>query len=247
MTEPTREQFAAAVATAVTSVRHLYEEIHLLVSGLRGALAEDPTPLTLVRGTLGKGGKNPRALSMRQEFGALFAPAEELEDEEEDDVDDEAEGEEDDGDSPTESRSRGRSYVIASDRPLLAVRVGLYESRKEIPFEPRVEYAVMSDWTLGRNPSTPGAGFQMRAYMLKRIPRSLGDAGGVGKGHTIDTGAIASQPGNIRVRSRERRLRCTLPAGVETMDLYSLNSAERLEDLAGRMKTMWISATGGKD
>ena len=41
----TPEQFASAVAAAISSVRHLYSEVDRLVIGLRERLADEPDSL----------------------------------------------------------------------------------------------------------------------------------------------------------------------------------------------------------
>jgi len=56
MTDITREQFASAVAAAVSSVHHVYRALDRLLLELRQSLAEPPTPLVYVHGTVGKSG-----------------------------------------------------------------------------------------------------------------------------------------------------------------------------------------------
>src|SRR3990170_8469044 len=94
MSELTSEQFRAAVAAAISGVEHLYREIDLLIARLREELAEEPEPLVLKRGTLGKAGKeDSKRVVVRYEYGALFEPAADDDDEGDEDED----SEEDDG------------------------------------------------------------------------------------------------------------------------------------------------------
>jgi hypothetical protein len=146
MSDITREQFASAVEAAISSVHHLFREVDRLIVGLRESLAEEPNPLTLVRGTLGKSGRDPTRLVMRNEYGALFAPvaADEEVDEDEEDVEEETEDE--DG---AQGHHKSSPVEIAADQPLLGILVALYDPHKQNAFEPQVKYAVMNAWTVG--------------------------------------------------------------------------------------------------
>ena len=67
--ELTSEQFRAAVAAAISGVEHLYREVDLLIARLHEELAEEPEPLTLKRGTLGKAGKeDSKRVVVRYEY-----------------------------------------------------------------------------------------------------------------------------------------------------------------------------------
>ena len=57
MNELTKEQFRAAVVGGISGLEHLYREVAHLVARLREALAKEPEPLALKRGTFGKSGK----------------------------------------------------------------------------------------------------------------------------------------------------------------------------------------------
>lgn len=237
MSDLTEEQFRNAVAAAISGVEHLYREVDLLIAGLREALAEEPEPLTLKRGTLGKSGKaESKRVVVRHEYGALFEPAADEDDEGDDDEDEEPE----DADAKP-SRQKGRArHEVAAGQPLLAVRIAMYDPRKRAAFHPQIEFAVMSDWSLGESPNQPGDRFILQSYMLKRIPRALADRAGIGNGTRIATRAAARRADGGH-KGEDRRLNCRLPRGVETVSLYSVNSAEALEKLAERMKAMWGS------
>ncbi|MCL4294071.1 MAG: hypothetical protein KJ056_13795, partial [Acidimicrobiia bacterium] len=84
MGDLTQEQFQKAVAAAIAGVEHLYREVDLLIARLREELAEEPEPLTVKRGTLGKAGReDSKRLVVRYEYGALFEPA--VDDDDDDD------------------------------------------------------------------------------------------------------------------------------------------------------------------
>src|ERR1017187_1299467 len=94
----TQEQFASAVASAISSVHHLYREVDRLMSGLREGLAEEPEPLAPFIG-FAKACRNQTRLVIRNEYGALFVPiASNVEIGDEDDE----EGSDDEGDDTEE-------------------------------------------------------------------------------------------------------------------------------------------------
>jgi hypothetical protein len=245
MSDITREQFAAAVAAAISSVYHLYREVDRLLVGLRDALAEEPIPLAPVRGTFSaKAGRDPGRLVLRHEYGTLFKPIspdeEDLDDDDEDEGDDEAD--EGDGEEAREKQGKEkRAADIAADQPLLGLRVAMHDTGKQANFEPQIQYAVMSEWAIG-NAFQPAEQFVLQRYMLRRIPRALGGALEVPKGARLVTRSAARRIGG-RSKGEDRRLSCRLPEGVVTVPLYSLDSPEQLERLAESVKTMWASAT----
>src|SRR3954467_569096 len=95
MSDLTAEQFQLSVAAAIEGVENLYRQVDLLIAEVREQLAEDPDPLKLIRGTLGKAGKeDSKRVIVRYEYGALFEPADDEEGlDEEDDEDDDSEDE----------------------------------------------------------------------------------------------------------------------------------------------------------
>lgn len=99
---------------------------------------------------------------MRNEFGILFGPR--LDDEEEIDEDEEEESD-DDGEEevPKAIPNWKKRPEITSDQPMLAVRIGLYDPKKGDAIEPQIHYAVMQDWSVGG--VTPQAG---EALVLQR-------------------------------------------------------------------------------
>jgi hypothetical protein len=242
MSDITREQFASAVAAAISSVQHLYREVDRLIVGLRDALAKEPNPLAPMRGTLGKGGRDQTRLVVRNEYGALFGPLAAAEDDVEDDDEDLEEETDDTEDEETSKAARKRTPAeIASDQPLLAIRIAMYDPHKREAFEPKIEYAVMSDWVLGNSVSTPGQRFVLARYMLRRIPRALAASGDVAKGGRLPTRAAVKRVVGAK-KGNDRRLSCRLRMGADTVPLYSLENAEELEHLAKRMKQMWADA-----
>jgi len=245
MSELTSEQFRAAVAAAISGVEHLYREVDLLIARLREELAEEPEPLALKRGTLGKAGKeDSKRVVVRYEYGALFEPA--VDDDE--DGDDEEDGDEDDGPEepagPTGKR-RGKKarHEIVAGQPLLAVRIAMFDPRKRATFEPQIQFAVMNDWALGDSPAQPDDRFTLQAYMLKRVARALAERVGIAKGTRIRTAAAARRSSGPQ-KGEDRKLSCALPVGVEAVSLYSIGSAEALENVAEQMKNMWVSVIG---
>lgn len=249
MSNISREQFASAVDAAISSVHHLFREVDRLIVGLRESLAEEPSPLTLVRGTLGKSGRDPARLVMRNEYGALFAPvpADDEIDEDEEDVEEEADDEE-----GMQAHHKSSPVEIAADQPLLGILVALYDSHKQNTFEPQIKYAVMNGWTVGTGVAPkPGESIVLTAkYMLRRIPRALAASGGVAKGGRLPTRATAKRLAGDKKGKRkghDRELSCRLPMGVESVPLYSLDNAEELDRLANSIKRMWADAAKGVD
>jgi hypothetical protein len=241
MSDLSSEQFKAAVAAAISGVEHLYREVDLLLVSLREALAEEPEPLALKRGTLGKSGKQgSKRVVVRYEYGALFEPAAD----DDDAADDDEEGDEDeDADEPNAKAGRKgktKRHEVVATQPLLAVRIAMYDPRKRGEFEPQVQFAVLSDWALGDTPAQPDDRFTLQSYMLKRVSRALADQVGVGKGTRIRTTA-AARPSSGPRKGKDRRLSCSVPAGVEAASLYSIVNAEALQRVADRMKEMWTS------
>ena len=174
---------------------------------------------------------------MRYEYGVLFGPAEE-EIEEEDEEDDDVE----DADDEDGTRSgRKRSPVeIASDQPLLGMRIAMYDTQEG--FEPHVAYAVMSDWAIGTKAATAPQRIALAGYMLRRIPRVLGASVNAAKGARVVTRAAAKRVIGPK-KGEDRRVGCRLPMGVETMPLYALDGSEELKRLVERMKSAWASAS----
>jgi hypothetical protein len=214
MSDLTREQFQTAVAAAIAGVEQLYRELDLLIARLREELAEEPEPLVLKRGTLGKAGKeDSKRVVVRYEYGALFEPAADDDDlDEDDDVEDEDADEDDDVDQAAGSkakRKRGKSrHEIVASQPLLAVRIAMFDPRKRASFEPQVQFAVMSDWALGDTPAQPEDRFTLQAYMLRRLARALADRAGVASGARIRTSAEHVARGSKRARAASSVVRC---------------------------------------
>jgi hypothetical protein len=247
MSEITREQFAAAVAAAISSVSHVYREVDRLMAGLRDVLAEGPELLRPLHGmSMGKAGRDPGRLVLRFEYGTLLGAS--TADDDDFDEEDEDEGGEDEldeveneRDEPT--RKKRRPAEIAADQPLLAIRIGMYDADKQAAFEPQLEYAVMNDWKMGDAMSAAGDRFILQRYMLRRIPRALAWSAGVEKGGRLVTRSVARRAsGGKKATGKDRRLSCELPCGVEIVPLYSLDTADQLDRLAERMKAMWREA-----
>jgi hypothetical protein len=243
MADITREQFATAVSTAITSVRHLYREIDRLIVGLRDELAAPPLPLEPIRNTFGKGfgkGSGEQArLVMRNDAGALFGPA--TRDDEADD-DDEEEGSPDDGDTEEEEHSGRRKrrppVELAAKQPLLAVRIVIYDPLKPDALEPQLQYGVMTEWTLGNTRFAPDETYLLATSMLRRVPVALGPHAGLSKDVRVVTRANVKKVNPPR-KSPEKLLACRLPVGVQAEPLYALNSADELRTVVERMKHMW--------
>ena len=241
MSNITREEFASAVAAAISSVQHIYREVDHLIVGLRDILAEEPNALIPVRGTLGKSGRSQSRLVIRNEYGVLFAPA--IIDEDDDDTEEEDEELDDNAEDADEDidtvRRKRPPAEIGADQELLAMRIAMYDPQKPDSFEPQIQYAVMSQWAIGKNAWAPDQRFVLARYMLRRVPRALSLSAGIPRGGRLMTSAKIKRTVGGR-RSDDRRLGCILPAGVVTVPLYSLDSATPLRHLAGQMKAMWV-------
>jgi hypothetical protein len=235
----TREQFASAVSSAISSIHHLYREVDRLVSGLREHLAEEPNSLTMISGTFSKGSRDQARLIVRNEYGALFGPAisdDEASDEDEEEIDEEGDEAEDEDGSAKRKRTPAQ---IAADEPLLGVRVVMYDPQKRDSFEPQIQYAIMAEWTAGKKPYDADQRFVLRRSMLRRVPKALG-ATNLTANMRLSTKAAVKIAG--AKKTDERQLSCRLPAGVRTVALYTLDSAEALDRLAQSIKAMWDKA-----
>jgi len=239
MGDMSREQFASAVNAVTSSVGHLYREVDSLVRALQTGLEEPPVSLAPVRGgTMGKSSrsKGKVRLVIRSEYGLLLGPSNADDEEDEDDLGDE--------DEETGVFSGSRKNVpseIANDQPLLAVRVAVFDPDDLESFEPKIQYAVMSDWALG-DASTDRVGqrFELVRYMVQRIPRALKK--GAEEGKRLQTKAgVKKKRGGLK-KHNEGQLSCLLPLGVNTVPLFTLNSAEELESLVESIKEMWGKA-----
>jgi hypothetical protein len=229
----TREEFASAVASTITSVHHLYREVDRLITGLRDRLVEEPDSLPFLAGVFSKAGPSQTRRIIRNEYGALFAPiiGEDDDGEDEDEV-------EDDGDEPEEELKhkplKGTPAQIGATQALLAVRIVLVDPRKRDSFEPQVQYAVMNHWSVGNKPSDSKEVFEVRKSVLKRVPRALGESD-LAKGSKLTTKATVKSAAGAK-------LCCLLPVKGETTPLYDLDAADALDKLADSMKEMWNSA-----
>src|SRR4051795_12363713 len=107
MDELTREQFATAVAEALSSVQHLHREIHHLMARLRDVLGQGSARLNTVTGTMPGISRDDTRMVLRHEYGLLLAPADS----------DEAGSEDEDEDALEEHRKRRMSRGRAEDVP----------------------------------------------------------------------------------------------------------------------------------
>ena len=237
----TREQFASAVASAISSVHHLYREVDRLMSGLRDRLADEPDSLSPVSLTFAKAGRDQTRLMVRNEYSALFAPTvsdDEGGDEDEEEFDEE--GDEAEDEDMGLKKSKRVPAEIAANIPLLAVRIVMYDPQKPDSLEPQIQYAAMSEWTVGKGQWSPGQRFQLRRTMLRRIPKALASGLALAKGARLTTKAAVKSAG--AKKGDDRRLACRLPTGVETVALYTLDTADGLDHLVQSMKAMWNEA-----
>ncbi len=238
MSDITREEFASAVAATTSSVHHLYREVTRLIEGLRDALSEEPGALIPVRGSaVGKSRLNPARFVVRDAYGALFKPV--APDEEVDAAEDDEEESDADVDDGGQGRTR-RPVELVADQPLLAVRMVIYDPRKQDGIEPQIQFGVMSDWRVGSDEATEGQRFILDRAMLRRVPLSLGAAVGSGQARRLQANATVKRvEGTKHKKSKDLKLSYQLPVGVETVPLYSLDSPEELRTLAKSVRTMW--------
>ena len=245
MSDITREQFAAAVAAAVSSVQHLYRALDRLMLELREALAESPHQLAAIPGMQGKSGRSGGGrLVLRDEYGTLFRP---VTSESDLDVDDEAESDEGDDDDDDDDESgaprRGISPAIAANECLLGLRIAMFDPRRPTSFEPHIAYAAMSEWRMGNAAPVADQQFLLARHMLRRITRSLATAE-PRKGALLTTTAqVKRVAGTKKGKGLARHLSCRLPTGVETVPLYALEEPAAVVTLAEKMKEMWAAAS----
>ncbi len=189
---------------------------------------------------MARSGRDQTRLVVRNEYGVLFTP-QVSDDEDSDEADEDDEDLEEESDEEI-TRARKRTPAeITADQFLLAVRIALYDPQKQEAFEPHVAFGVMGEWAVGGQAFAPDQRFLLARYMLRRIPKVLAGAETLSKGTRLQTAAGVKGAGSGK-RTAGRRLSCRLPTGVETVPLYSLDSADELDRLAQRMKDMWTSA-----
>jgi len=114
----------------------------------------------------------------------------------------------------------------------------MFDPRRQEAFEPAIQYAVMTDWTLGKSAWVPDRQFSIQRYMLRRVPRALANAANLGAGARLQTRAAVKRVAAER-RAADRRLACRLAAGTESVPLYQLDDARELERLASSIRSMW--------
>jgi len=199
--------------------------------------SEEPDPLSSIRTLQGKAFAAKSRVQVRPEHVALFKPLADGEDEFEE-VEEEDDADEDSDDSPR-SRKKQPAVEIATDDTLVGVRIAIFDPRARETFEPNLQWALMSDWSVGREARTADQRFQLRPYMLRRIPQVLSDHQGAASGQRVTTRAAVSR-GHGRVRAKDRRLSCALPIGVRTLPLFALDQATALAALAAEIKAAWL-------
>ena len=109
----------------------------------------------------------------------------------------------------------------------------------------KIQFAVLSDWTLGESTAHPEDRFTLQSYMLRRVARALADRNGPPNGIRVRTSAAARLTGGAALKAKSRKLSCSAPAGVQAVPLYTIDGADALERLADQMKQMWTSVAGG--
>jgi hypothetical protein len=236
----TREEFASAVGSTISSVYHLYREIDRLITGLRERLTEEPDSLPFLVGVFSKAGSSKTRRVIRNEYGGLFTPkaGEDVDgDEDEDEI-------EDDGDEPevelNHKPQKGTPAQLGAEQALLAVRIVLVDPQRHESFQPQVQYAVMNHWSAGNKPWDPKEVFELsKLSVLKRIPKALAGADPTKGSKLMTKATVKSAPGAKGVDGRQ--LCCVLPVGLNTIPLYDLDSADALDELAKSMKLMWNS------
>jgi hypothetical protein len=237
VSELTRQQFASAVSATLSSVHHLYREIHRLISGLKEQLGETPDPLTLFGGTVARSGRDQGRLVVRNEYALLFKPSGDEEEEDPDDEDEEA----DDGDeieSPSPRRRRAPATVVTSD-VFLGVVLSIYDPRGPESFEPVLSYGVMSSWSVGGKALAPTSSLILARYMLRRIPRAIVQPG-LRPGDRVQTTATVKSAEGLK-KVADRRLSCKLPLGVKAIPLVEMEDAASLQAAVDTMKEMYRS------
>lgn len=244
MSTVTREEFASAVNSAISSIRHLYREVGHLMNALREDLAGEPEPLSYFGGSFSKAGRDQSLLIVRNEYVALFGPPLDR-DEEEEEEEEESEFDEEPEEAEVESRRtknrRRMPAEIMADQPLLAVRIVMFDPQRPEAHEPQIQFAVMSGWTIGREPWKPERKFVLQRYMLRRVPRALGMDANLAPNHRLVTKAVVRSVVGAK-KVDDRHLACGLPLGAAAVPLHSLDTAEELGRLAQRMKSMYEDA-----
>jgi len=240
MDELTREQFATAVAEALSSVQHLHREVHHLMARLRDVLGQGSARLNTVTGTMPGISRDDTRMVLRHEYGLLLAPADSDEAGSEDEGEDALEETPEEEDVPRPGRRRTPPIEIEASRRLLAIRVAIHDPQSAEAFEPHVAYAVVGDWSVGGTAVGDGGRFLVARRMLRRIPRLLSTRT-LSVGDRVMTSARVKSVGMSK-SGRDRQLGLRLRSAVERQPLYGFDTIESLDQLAEKMKTVWSTA-----
>lgn len=230
----TREGFSSAVAATIGSVHHLYREIGRLYVALREALQSEPDPFLVLGGHPARPSRDGDRTIVRNFFGQLFEPNLAGEDDGEDDTDDE----DDEGEEEGGRRRRRPPAVLDPERPLLVVKLKLFDPQLLAEFEPEVQYAVLGDWACGTSYRKPKGGtqFELAWHMLRRIVKAF-DATGQVQGQRTMTKAMIK--GTRGVKSADRQISCVILGSAKRVPVFELDSAESLERLGRDIQDHW--------
>ncbi len=230
-----REQFREAVASTVGSVHHFYREVARLYTALREAIQSEPDPFMALGGYAAKASNDPDRTLVRNWFGQLFEPnmAGEEEFDEERDGDDDDESEDAGG---TKKRAPAELYP---DRPVLIVKLKLFDPLQREAFEPALQYAVIGDWGWGSPHRKPKEGepILLARYMLRRVVKAF-DAAGAHEGLRITTRAmVKGKQGGAK--SVDRQVSFKIVGTPQSVPLHGLDSAESVEEVGRSIQRHW--------
>ncbi|MCC6909121.1 MAG: hypothetical protein IT430_14355 [Phycisphaerales bacterium] len=231
MTDLTREEFAVAVHSTISSVHHLYKEVGRLYVALRDALQAEPVPFVAIGGFPAKVSRDGSRTIARSFFGQLFEPSliddlsqedEEMEDDEEEEIDEES--------TP---KKGGKTPVQLSGR-LLAVKLKLHDPKRE-KFEPHLQYAVIGDWTVGPKHDPIRADDWLARYMLRRIIAAFD----LDRPDQPTVTRAVVKKSRSRQKAVDRRVSFRVLKSGAPVPLFDLSSLESIDRVAQRIQGIW--------
>ena len=235
----TPQQFADSVRAAIGTVRHLYGQIDRLNASLKEALKSEPDRFLVLGGLPPQPGKRKEFRVIRYDYGALYC-ADALDIDE--DLDEDESVVDLDSDDELESpRRKQRAIELMPDQPVLVVRTILYDIRQPDDIEPQILYAALDEWRCGAKLTAPkdGEPFRLKHYMANRIIRAITPRNDKQTGDRLATNAIVIGRSRGGPKNPERELSARLAGPIKSVNLYDLDGAGAVEQLAADIKAYW--------
>ena len=231
----TRAEFQEAVASTLASIHHFYREVGRLYVSLRDSLQAEPNPLVAVGGLAARPSRSNERANVRNWFGELFEPRQDDEDAGDEDLE-----VDDDEEDEVSTKKKGSPVLLDATRPLLVIKLKLYDPSDAKESEPQLQYAVVGDWARGTGQPKAGQDqpLEMAHHMLRRIIRAF-DASTQERDHRVTTKAmIRSKKGT---KSVDRQVSFRILTKPHSVALFDLDSAGALDSVSREIQDHWTN------